>query len=115
MLPRELSTWGQPFCGTGLDHARDDELAALGLRGRDIRSSRGGRSATSVGGGRAASEVGVSRSDARANLAPTMNDRSQIPMRYPICSPVTTAIVTNAIDETSSVSAIPAAIVPTRT
>ena len=44
MLPREFSTWGQPFCGTGLDHARDDELGALGVRGRDIRSSRGGRS-----------------------------------------------------------------------
>ena len=43
MLPREFSTWGQPFCGTGLDHARDDELAALGLRGREIWSSRRGR------------------------------------------------------------------------
>jgi hypothetical protein len=42
MLP-EFSTWGQPFCGTGLDQARDDELGALGLRSRDIRSSRGGR------------------------------------------------------------------------
>ena len=65
MLPREFSTWGQPFCRTGLDHARDDELGALGLRGRDIRSSRGSSraksSASSVGGDRAASKVGVSR------------------------------------------------------
>src|SRR6516165_6448186 len=63
MLPREFSTWGQPFCRTGLDHARDDELGAL--RGRDIRSSRGSSraksSAPSVGGDRAASKVGVSR------------------------------------------------------
>jgi hypothetical protein len=42
MLPREFITRGQPFCGTGLDHASDDELSALGLRGRDIRSSRRG-------------------------------------------------------------------------
>ncbi len=43
VLPREFITRGQPFCGTGLDHASDDELGALGLRGRDIRSSRRGR------------------------------------------------------------------------
>jgi hypothetical protein len=43
-----------------------------------------------------------------------MNDRSQIPMRYPICSPVTTAIAANTIDQTSPARAIPAAIVPTR-
>jgi len=30
-------------------------------------------------------------------------------MRYAICSPVTTAIATNAIDQTSSARAIPAA------
>ena len=29
-----------------------------------------------------------------------MNDRSQIPMRYPICSAVTAAIAINAIDQT---------------
>jgi hypothetical protein len=42
-----------------------------------------------------------------------MNDRSQIPMRYPICSAVTTAIAINAIDQTLSARAMPAAIVPT--
>jgi len=50
--------------------------------------------------GCAASEVAARRRDARANLAPTMNDRSQIPIRYPICSAVTTAIAINAIDHT---------------
>src|SRR5215470_15396103 len=42
MLPREFSARDQPFCGTGLDHASDDELGALGLR-RDVRSSPPGR------------------------------------------------------------------------
>src|SRR6516165_1799508 len=42
MLPRELSARDRPFCGTGPDHASDDELGALGLR-RDVRSSPPGR------------------------------------------------------------------------
>src|SRR5262249_15523046 len=113
MLSGEFSARDQPFCDSGPDHASDDELGALGLRARDIRSSRKGW-ATSVGGRRTASEVGTKRRDGRANLAATMKDRSQIPMRYPICSAVTTAIAINAIDQTLSVRAIPAAIVPTR-
>ena len=43
MLPGEFSARDRPFCDSGPDHASDDELGALGLRARDIRSSWRGR------------------------------------------------------------------------
>src|SRR6516165_6730536 len=108
MLPREVRTWRQPPCPTRLDHARAGELGHRGevreQKARHRQWVETARLPTSGSAGR----------DARANLAPTMNDRSQIPTRYPICSPVTTAIATNAIDQTSSARAIPAASVPPR-